>query len=581
MNKGLFFSTLFIVTTLMLTVSCNRKVMFGKSPVSKVIDKMTLEEKVNLLTIADGSGKTYPIERLGIPSVILSECPSDFGVGMSDIMLAQSWNQDLIEEVGTVIGSQAKENGADCILFPSINIHNPVIYGHSVAAIVRGVQSNSLGAAIRVNDFDDNGSEIVVRESQPWIVSTSLYPQYVAGADSILRNEWVFDGSIMAGLSGDSTALFTDRITEAVRDGILDQSVIDRNVEKMLDLIARTSTIQITQEESNTDTHTGLSRTGLAESMVLLKNAGTLPLGKKCKMVALYGISSYDMYVKALRESGFKLEPSVYSAYSKYSKEQFIPESLVRRPFQFRADAIQSDVAVITIGRTRQTTTYSHHLTDAEKGLIKDVCDAFHSKNKKVVVVLGVGTSFETSSWKSLPDAILLAGLPAQETGSTAIDILKGKINPSGKLVDTYYDYALNGSSGYIKKVSYPLGHGLSYTSFKYSDPQVQVENDKISFTINVTNTGTVAGKEIVQVYLDAPKKRSQKYARELMSYAKTTLLQPGESQVLEFTVSDYELNSLYKRSARKRIQKGEYTAYFSASSQDVLSQITFTVSDN
>ena len=744
----------------LVTVSCNRKVEFGKSPVKKVVAAMTLEEKVNLLVgvgawngndiaqeikdaknlIPGCAGQTYPIPRLGIPSVMLPDGPGGLRINPTRqgeektyyctsfpvaTMLAQTWNQQLVEEVGTAIGDEVKRYGADCLLAPALNIHrnpllgrnfeyyseDPVISGKTAAAMVRGVQSNGVGATIKhfaLNNQETNrmandvqidqqtareiylkGFEIAVRESQPWAVMTSYNkingtyaPENEDLIENILRQEWGFEGMVMTDWGGGRDAVATvnagndllmpgganqiSAIIEAVQNGTLDEKIIDRNVARILELIARSPKMQGYEFQNDPDlkAHAQVSRSSATEGMVLLKNEGALPLAKDCKMIALYGTSSYDMYVvgtgsgsvnyehavglnEGLTAAGYKLEPSVSSAYTKYVQENnsrvsarnfmrtnltnhVIPESLVRKPYQYRADAIASDIAIITIGRSCGESADrgyegDYTLTDIEQGLIKDVCDAFHSKGKKVVVILNIGAPIETASWKARPDAILLAGLPGQEAGHAITDVLKGAVNPSGKLVDTYvvdfnkipstanfpvnarelqsqvranrgnpdakpvskYDYTeykerLDIGYRYFdrhpEQVSYPFGFGLSYTTFAYSEPQAKIEDGVINMSVKVTNTGSVAGKEAVQVYIEAPKGGMGNLTKELKAYGKTALLQPGESQTLEFTLSQYELAGFDLSASNWKTVNGDYKADFAASSQDIRCQATFSI---
>ena len=760
MTKKTFIPVVLAAIAAFCVVSCNRTVEFGKSPVNKVIKEMTLEEKVNLLVgvgawngndiaqeikdaknlIPGCAGQTYPIPRLGIPSVMLPDGPGGLRINPTRqgdektyyctsfpvaTILAQTWNQELVEEVGTAIGDEVKRYGADCLLAPALNIHrnpllgrnfeyyseDPVISGKTAAAMVRGVQSNGVGATIKhfaLNNQETNrmandvqvdqqtareiylkGFEIAVRESQPWAVMTSYNkingtyaPENEDLIESILRQEWGFEGMVMTDWGGGRDAVATVKagndllmpgnanqikaIIEAVQNGLLDEKIIDRNVARILEFIERSPKMQGYQFQNDPDmaAHAQVSRSSATEGMVLLKNNGALPLARDCKMIALYGTSSYDMYVvgtgsgsvnykhavglnEGLIAAGYKLEPSVSSAYSKYVEEhnsrvganQFmrtnltnhvIPESLVRKPYQYRADAIASDIAIITIGRSCGESADrgyegDYTLTDIEQGLIKDVCDAFHSKGKKVVVILNIGAPIETASWKARPDAILLAGLPGQEAGYAITDVLKGAVNPSGKLVDTYvvdfnkmpstanfpvnarelqsqaranrnnpdakpvakYDYTeykerLDIGYRYYDRhpdqVSYPFGFGLSYTTFEYSEPQARNEDGVINLSVKVTNTGSVAGKEAVQVYIEAPKGGFNKLTKELKVYGKTALLQPGESQTLEFTLSQYELAGFDVSTSNWLTVPGDYKADFAASSQDIRCQVQFTI---
>ncbi len=748
---------------ILITVSCNRKVEFGKSPVNKVVAAMTLEEKVNLLVgigawngddiaqeikdarnlIPGCAGQTYPIPRLGIPSVMLPDGPGGLRINPTRqgddktyyctsfpvaTMLAQSWNQQLVEEVGVAIGDEVKRYGADCLLAPALNLHrnpllgrnfeyyseDPVVSGKTAAAMVRGVQSNGVGATIKhfaLNNQETNrmandarvdeqtarelylkGFEIAVRESQPWAVMTSYNkingtyaPENERLIENILREEWGFKGMVMTDWGGGRDAVATVKagndlimpgsanqiqaITDAVRNGTLSQETIDRNVARVLAFIERSPKMQGYQFMNDPDltAHAKVSRSSATEGMVLLKNNGALPLAGNCRMIALYGTSSYDLYVvgtgsgsvnynhavgldEGLKAAGYRLEPSVASSYSKYVQDHnsrvsagnfmrtgltnhVIPQSLVRKPYQYRADAIASDVAIITIGRSCGESADrgyegDYTLTDIEQGLISDVCDAFHSKGKKVVVILNIGAPIETASWKSQPDAILLAGLPGQEAGHAITDVLKGAVNPSGKLVDTYvvdlmkmpstanfpvnarelqsearanrnnpeakpspnYDfteYKERVDIGYRyydrhpEQVSYPFGFGLSYTTFSYSEPQAKVVDGVVNLSVKVTNTGSVAGKEAVQIYIEAPYGGFTQLVKELKAYGKTALLEPGQSQILEFKLSEYDLAGFNPASANWQTLHGDYKADFAASAQEIRCQAQFTLTND
>ena len=599
-----------IAVAALFAVSCNLKVEFGKSPVRKVVAAMTLQEKVNLLVCAD-AGQTYSIPRLGIPSVVLADGSGNRTSFPVSTMLAQSWNQQLVEEVGEAIGDEVKRNGADCLLLPALDLHsNPVVSGKTASAMVRGVQSNGIGATIKHNVLNGHhtthgqylkGFEIAVRESQPWALMT----RNGVLNDSILHCEWGFGGMVMTELADSSDAVAAIQagndlilpgsanhikaIIEAVQNGNLDEKIIDRNVQNVLAFIERSPKMQgyEIQNDPDLDAHSRISRSIATEGMVLLKNNGALPLARNCKMIALYGTSSYNLYVagtvngsinnnhavslnEGLKAAGYKLEPSILSAYSRYVDS---PQPLVRKPYQYRADAISSDIAIITIGRSFENEN-DFMLTDIEQGLISDVCDAFHSKGKKVIVVLNIGAPIETASWKSLPDAILLAGIPGQEAGYAITDILKGAVNPSGKLVDTYViDYDCQ-----KEQVSYPFGFGMSYTKFTYSEPQAKVVEGVVSLSVKITNTGSVAGKEAVQVYIEAPQGNINNQTKEIKTYGKTALLQPGESQTLEFALPNYELAGFDLSTLTWQTVQGEYKAHFAASSQDLRCQALFNI---
>ena len=277
-----------------------------------------------------------------------------------------------------------------------------------------------------------------------------------------------------------------------------------------------------------------------------------------------------------------------------------------------------TDVAVLTIGRVSEEGRDRRYikddflLSDIEQNLIRTICDKYHQDGKKVVVVLNVAGVIETASWKHLPDAILLAWLPGQEAGLSIADVLCGKTYPSGKLATTFpnnyfdnpssfnfpYDHIKDQYKDMIREknekdfdyseytdgiwvgyryfqtagvdVSYPFGHGLSYTSFEYSKPVVKASADGFTATVTVTNTGKSAGKEVVQLYVTAPDGGLVKPAYELKEFAKTKELQPGESQTVTMTVSNYDLASFNTAASAWESPAGTYKVHFAASVEDI-----------
>jgi beta-glucosidase len=292
-----------------------------------------------------------------------------------------------------------------------------------------------------------------------------------------------------------------------------------------------------------------------------------------------------------------------------------------------------ADVAIVTVrrisgeSRDRTNTAGDFTLTEAEHGMIKQVSAAFQAKGKRTIVVLNIGGPIEVASWKDMPDAILLAWQGGQEAGNAMADILSGKVNPSGKLATTFvvdYDdvpsaktfpgaeipgapeperpanappwltfpkastityedgiyvgYRYYDTFGVI--TAYEFGYGLSYTTFEYGGLKLSAREfgRKMTVSVNVKNSGSVPGKETVQLYLTAPAKKLDKPAKELKGFAKTGLLAPGESQTLTFVLDARSLASFDPVLSAWVAEAGRYEVKIGASVADVRQTASFSL---
>lgn len=284
-----------------------------------------------------------------------------------------------------------------------------------------------------------------------------------------------------------------------------------------------------------------------------------------------------------------------------------------------KESAKNNDIALITIGRSSgelddRSLKNDFNLTQEEQNLISKVSGVFHSQGKKVVVVINVGGVIETASWANKVDAVLSAWLPGQEAGNSVADVLSGKVNPSGKLTMTFpvkyedipysspaefqglpldkptevmYKEGIYVGYRYFNtfnvKPAYEFGYGLSYTKFEYSNIKIsdQIFNKEIFVTVDVKNAGSVAGKEVVQLYLAAPKGNVDKPAKELKAFAKTKLLQPGETQSVTLRVTEKDLASFNPQASAWIADKGTYGVEVSSSSLKAQQKGTFSLADN
>ena len=457
-------------------------------------------------------------------------------------------------------------------------------------------------------------------------------------------------------------------IVEGVQNGSLSMEDVDRNVRRMLEYIVKTPAFRKYNATNAPDLrqHAELTRKVANEGIVLLKNTnGTLPFGSSVKKVSLFGISSYhflsggtgsgcvhtpyvvDM-VTGLNNAGIQTTGELTNVYRKYlefarlkfeadrdpskwfQREEFgqqkYPEMEVSERC-YRKEAANADAAIITIGRQagegidRDVNT-EFDLSDFERDMIIKVSNLFHQEGKPVIVVINSGSVVETASWKSYPDAIIVAWQPGEEGGNSMADILTGKANPSGKLTMTWpmaasdhpstrnfpdydqdmYQFTDRAVSNrqipgfhftnheediyvgyryfdsFKKDVSYPFGYGLSYTTFEYDKPAVSIKGEEITVSVNVRNSGKVAGKEAVQVYVSAPQGSLEKPEKELKAFGKTRTLQPGETETLTMRLQRRDLASYDESQTAWVVDEGTYTFKIGASVADIRCTATLKV---
>jgi beta-glucosidase len=635
-----------------------------------------------------------------------------------ETQLASSWDVDLVERVGRAMGNELREYGVDILLAPALNIHrnplggrnfeyyseDPVVTGRLAAAMVMGVQSQGVGTSPKhfvANNHEWNrnsinvivsqralreiylrGFEIAVREAGPWTIMssynkvngtyTSQSPELLTG---VLRDDWGFEGLVMTDWFGGrdavaqmkagnellmpGTAGQQEALLDALESGALGEAVLDRNIEKILDVVRLTPSFMghAHSDAPDLEAHARLAREAGAQGMVLLRNDGVLPLDVETKL-ALFGNGSYRMItggtgsgdvneaysislVQGLKEGGLTVDRTLAESYARHIEEQEASRPRRRMAFmlpppipemEVSADEVarlsrETDLAVVTVARrsgefTDRKLEDDFELSETERALLDDVATAFHSRGKKVLVVLNIGGVIETVSWRDEPDAILLAWQPGQEAGHAIADVLTGRTPPSGKLATTfpvrwedvpssanfpgkelegpdpnarglfadvaraaevvYEDGIWVGYRHFATKgvkTAYPFGFGLSYTEFGYEDLKLSSRDfeGELDVSVTVRNTGAAAGREVVQLYLTAPGKVAPKPALELKGFAKTKTLPPGESQTLSFTLVARDLASFDASSSSWLVEAGTYTVKIGASSADIRQTATFT----
>lgn len=729
----------------------------GKDPVKQVIAAMTLEEKAKFLVgngfrmpgarpqgptigqtqdkVPGAAGTTFPIPRLGIPSIVESDGPA--GLRIQPIrnndssktyyatafpvatLLASTWDTALVKQVGVAFGSEVRDYGVDILLAPALNIHrnplggrnfeyyseDPLIAGKMTSAIVNGIESNGVGTSIKhfaANNQETNrntvntivseralreiylkGFEIAVKGSQPWTVMSSY--NKINGAytseeydllTTILRKEWGFKGFVMTDWFGGrnpveqvkagndllmpGTPQQSQRIIDAVNHDSLDVKLLDQNIERILKIVLQSPSFKKFKYSDKPDLKKDaeVSRTAAEEGMVLLRNeSSTLPL-RNLKNIALFGNTSYDIIaggtgsgdvnkaytislLQGLANAGYHVDGELRNAYTGYldTQKKLHPKKGFMEEFRnptppiseflpgtdlINKEASEADIAIFTVGRNAgegrdRKVENDFNLSDTEKVVIKSIADAFHAKNKKLVVVLNIGGVIEVASWRDNADAVLLAWQPGLEAGNAIANVLSGKVNPSGKLATTFPmryedvpsaknfpgkefpEQATQGNFGFRQmpaevtyeegiyvgyryyntfnvKPAYEFGYGSSYTNFDYSNLKLSSASfsKSIKATVSVRNTGKVAGKEVVELYVTAPAKELDKPAEELKGFAKTKLLQPGESQTITFTLDAADLASFNANSSSWIAEAGQYTVKIGSSSLNIKQTAVF-----
>lgn len=354
--------------------------------------------------------------------------------------------------------------------------------------------------------------------------------------------------------------------------------------------------------ELDLEKYANLARETAAESCVLLKNDNnTLPIRKGDK-VAVFGRSAFNYYKSGLGSGGLVntryvvsildalkanndiiLDENLLKVYEDWieenpydegigwgntpwsQKEMNLEDSIVRA-------SKDSDIALIIIGRTAgedqdsKNQTGSYLLTKEEEVMIEKVSKTF----KRTAVILNVGNIIDMK-WvqKYNPSSLLYVWQGGQEGGNGVVDVLTGSVNPCGKLTDTiayniedypstenfgheernYYKEDIYVGYRYFEtfakdKVMYPFGYGLSYTNFKIEGNILEVTDNEVTIEANITNTGDLSGKEVVQVYVEVPQGKLGKPARSLVGFAKTNIINPGESEKVTVNIPKYYIAS-------------------------------------
>jgi beta-glucosidase len=474
--------------------------------------------------------------------------------------------------------------------------------------------------------------ETAVRKGKPWTVmcaynklNGTYCSQHHELLTDILKDEWKFEGLIVSdwGAVHDRVAALragldwqmpgprerdVQMVVDAVRNGELDESVLNESVRRILQTVFKAAETP-KKGTFDSEAHHALARRVASESIVLLKNNGILPLkdpqhiaviGRTAEQAHFQGGGSshinptrVDVPYKELQSRAPKVELTYAEGYPVDNTSQ---PALIEQAVQVAQGA---DVAVLYIGLPayKESEGYDRpdlDLTEQQVALIKAVAKA----QPKTVVVLNNGAPVDMRAWLDDVAAVLEAWMMGQAGGGSIADVLLGITNPSGKLAETFplklqdtpAHINFPGGNGEVNygeglfigyryydykdiDVLFPFGYGLSYTSFEYSKPKVSSrkfkDTDGLTVSVDVKNTGQVAGKEIVQIYVRDVKSKLVRPLKELKGFAKVDL-KPGEKKTATVKL-DFRSFAYYHAGHKTWItESGEFEILIGASSRDI-----------
>lgn len=659
--------------------------------IKKPISQMTLEEKASLCSGLD-FWHTKPIERLGIPSIRMSDGPH--GLRKEETMfsktvpatcfppascLSASWDRNLIERVGKAIGEECQAENVQILLGPGVNIkrsplcgrnfeyysEDPLLSSEMAKHFIKGVQSEGVGTSIK--HFAANNQEHrrltvsaevdertlreiylasfekAVKEAKPWTVMCSynrVNGVYASENEflltKVLREEWGFEGFVVSDwgavndrVKGLSAGLDLQmpydggwgdkKIIEAVKKGELPEEVLDKAVERILNIVFKAIENKKENATYDKEAHHRIAREVARECFVLLKNEEKILPLKKEGRIGLIGAfarkpqiqgggsahvnpTMVDDTVEEIKKLVEGKAEIIYADGYKIETDE-VDEKLIE---EAKEVAKKSDVVVIFAGLPERYESEGFDrphmkMPENHNRLIEEIAKI----NKNVVVVLSNGAPIEMP-WVDKVKAILETYRGGQAWGGAVADVLFGVVSPSGKLPETfpkklsdnpsylffpgegdrseYREGIFVGYRYYDKKemeVLFPFGHGLSYTTFEYSDLSLDkkemTDEEILRVKVKVKNTGDMKGKEIVQLYVRDVKSSVIRPDKELKGFVKVELEPKEEKEVTfeldkrAFAYYNVEIKDWY-------VETGEFEILIGRSSRDIVLKDTVFV---
>lgn len=588
---------------------------------------------------------------------------------------ASSWDKSLLYTLGQAIGEEAVAENVAMVLGPGTNIkrsplcgrnfeyfsEDPYLAGMLSASFINGVQSKNIGTSIKhycannqetyrmtINSVVDERTlrelyllpfEIAVKQSQPRSIMASynlINDTYATEnnflLNKVLRDEWGFEGLVVSDwgatnkrvdgiksghdLEMPSSGGMNDKlIVKAVKDGSLDESVLDQAVDRILGLVM-TSKENPTDATYDKEQHYQIAKNIAKECAILLKNDGSLPLkSQKVLLVGELAIqprfqgagSSFVNCTKitsieqSLRDAGVEYE---------FTSGYDLSDESVKKNAKLRKNAVELaknyDTVLVVAGlpdRYEAEGFDRKHINMPESHNL--LIDELAQVNKNVNVVLTMGASVEMP-WIDKVRSVLYMYLGGQSSGEACVDLLLGKANPCGKLAETFalkledvpstqnfpgarfsveYREGLYVGYRYFNTanvpVLFPFGHGLSYTNFEYSNITLSSKNitdqDTLTVTVDVQNVGDVEGKEIVQLYVGDVESSVYTPAQQLKGFEKVSL-EPGEKKSVTFSLDKRSFAFYNVNASDWQVESGDFKIMIGASSRDIRLEDTVTV---
>jgi len=626
--------------------------MDRKNRIQQLIRELTLEEKAGLCSGLN-FWHTKPVERLGIPSIMVTDGPHGLrkqqengdNLGLFDSVpatyfpsaagLASSWDRDLINQVGVALGEECQAEDVGILLGPGANIkrsplcgrnfeyfsEDPFLSAELAASHINGVQSQGVGTSLK--HFAANNQEYrrmstnavvdertlreiylasfegAVKKAQPWTVMSS-YNQVngVFASENptlltdILKDQWGHEGFVVSDWGGvnerakgleaglelempSSNGEGDKKIIEAVQNGNLPEDVLNSAVERLLTVIYKAVDQKNENAVNDQEAHHKLARKVAGEGMVLLKNKDDmLPLKQDEKLAVIGAFAKHPRYqgggssqviptnqdyvLDEIQKYTGETEVEYAEGYQLDSDE--IDEQLL---LEAKELAVQTDAAVIFAGLPDRYESEGYdrphlRIPANHQRLIEEIAKV----QQNIIVVLSNGAPVEMP-WLKEVKGLLEAYLGGQAFGGAVADVLFGKVNPSGKLTETFPEKLSHNPShinfpgegdiveykegifvGYryydMKDIQplFPFGYGLSYTTFDYTkmavDKQEMTEEETVTEDVTVRNTGKVFGKEVVQLYVRDVESTVIRPVKELKAFGKVAL-QPQEETTITF----------------------------------------------